>query len=262
MADIFDGSEDKGNQTGDDKSSVNYLDVAKDKFKTESGDLDVEGLARGKYESDSHINNLETELHQLRGDLKSQTNMEQNMLSFLDKVGVDNASSGDNQSHESQSQESVKIGGGITREEVVELLLNDRNETQESFKRDKNKDLAISAMRSNWGNNYRKTLEGKAVELGVDSKFLNNLAAEQPTAFIKLVGADVKREASDSHRTEAPHSTTNIGKTNLDGTRHGYAYYQQMRKSNPTQYHSVAVQKEMHRLQGEAMSRGEDFSKT
>lgn len=39
---------------------VNYLEEAKKKF-SNNGELDLEGLARGKYESDKHIARLEAE---------------------------------------------------------------------------------------------------------------------------------------------------------------------------------------------------------
>ncbi len=255
MADIFDGSEDKVNQTSGDNTEVNYLDVAKEKFKQESGELDIEGLARGKYESDSHINNLESENNQLREDLDSRTNMQQ----FLDKLEElrPRTSSGNNQTHESESQESVDETSGLSADDVEKLINSRLTATQEGLTRESNINKSISAMKNAWGNNYRDTIDSKAHELGVGKDFLNNLAASHPTAFIKLVGADVTKEPlKPSSVFEAPRSTHNVNMTNIDGTKRNYAYYSKMRKDNPQKYHSVENTREMHRLAG---SMGDDF---
>jgi hypothetical protein len=91
----------------------------------------------------------------------------------------------------------------------------------------------------------KEWLVNKAQELGVSVQFLNDAAAVSPAAFYNAVGlTDNAKGASFSAGTVRTNINLNPSAV-TPGTR---AFYDQMRKENPSKYWSPQVQGEIHRI--------------
>lgn len=94
----------------------------------------------------------------------------------------------------------------------------------------------------------------KARELGVSAEWLRDAAARSPQAFYATMGVN-PGTPPQNRETPAPHSDVKLN-TNLNANTKNYAYFEDMRKTNKSQYYSANVQAEMQRL---ARDKGDAF---
>lgn len=87
-----------------------------------------------------------------------------------------------------------------------------------------------------------KAVQTKAAELGVDPGYLKNTAYQSPRAFFNLMGINPD-EAPRSNSTPAPKSDVNpLALGHGQPKPNSYAYYDQLRKSDPKTYWSPKTQ--------------------
>lgn len=101
-----------------------------------------------------------------------------------------------------------------------------------------------------------EVVAAKAAELGVSIQFLMDSAAQSPKAFYAQIGlTDTPRNAPPLNGKVNPEALAhlNTSRTAGPGT---YAFYEEMRQTNPKLYNSPRVQLQMHK---EAMEKGEAF---
>ena len=96
----------------------------------------------------------------------------------------------------------------------------------------------------------------RAGELGLDPSEMKELAAKSPKAFLATMGiTDGEKPMSSS--TPAPRSDVNPLMVNSGGPRaNSYAYFEQIRKSDPKLYWNPKTQSAMHKA---AQEQGMDF---
>lgn len=85
----------------------------------------------------------------------------------------------------------------------------------------------------------------KAQELGVSVEFLQSVAAQSPKAFFTTVGIDQPALNAPS-ATHGNVNTAALGSSQVGVKQGSYAYYENIRKTNPTLYFSPKVQNELH----------------
>lgn len=217
---------------------------------------DHEALAKGKVESDMHITNLEKELSGMREDLNSRLNM-QTFLDRLEKSGV--TSTDATPASENAGNAGSEVGtANVTMQDIEAMVAQKLNETTAASQRDTNTRAAISTLQQNLGSSYGDKVLAATQELGVSKEFMTDLAATNPTAFLKLVGADKTPAAQANPSTyTAPRTSVNTGATITSNTGiKRDSYYSDMRKSDSKRFWSKEVQVEMHR---EAQKQGESF---
>lgn len=101
-----------------------------------------------------------------------------------------------------------------------------------------------------------EVVAAKAEELGVSIQFLMDSAAQSPKAFYAQIGlADTQRNAPPLAGNVNPAALANMNPSRV-GAPGTYAYYEEMRKTNPKIYNSPRVQLQMHK---DAMEKGEAF---
>jgi len=214
---------------------------------------DHDELAKGKIEADKHIANLEKELGGIREDLNSRLNMQQ----FLDRLEQSGTKPNDGQQAsqgESAEDRDIKTDG-LSMKDVEAIISQKLTETTAQSQRQANINSTVSKLEENLGPSYGDKVLGVTKDLGVSKEFMEDLAATNPTAFLKLVGADKAPAAPQSPKTfTTPRSsiTTPSGNTG-DKTN---SYYKKMLSDDPKRYWSKEVQSEMHRV---AMQKGESF---
>lgn len=127
-------------------------------------------------------------------------------------------------------------------------------ETRTVEKREANIDVAKQKLKELYGSDYKATLEKVATELGVPTKFLDDMAGTSPDGFVKTVTATI---APDKKNPSAPpQGSLDLAKNGSSTVRKNYAYYRDIMKTDFKRYMSLPMQKEMHE---QAMEQGPAF---
>lgn len=130
---------------------------------------------------------------------------------------------------------SKQIEDAIAKREVDTLRRNNALETERvMLERFENKEAAVAAVVS------------RAEELGLSPQYIANLAFESPKAYFELMGIDPTPPRSNN--TPAPQSDVNpqrLADTNPRVKEGTYAFYAQMRTSDPARFRSAEVQNQM-----------------
>lgn len=228
------------------ETPVDVLEYAKTKFKNAEGELDVEKLAKGKYDADLTIAQREQELASLREELTTRRNMEQ-LLEDL-KTRTNEGPEAGTPSPAAQP-EGVKP---LTDDDLKAKMAEFVNEQEQKKALQANVAFVRDELIKSFGPSFEQKVMARANELGVNRQFLESMAATQPRAFLELVGApkpQVDPNAGIAPRTSVASLPPQAGERN-------YAYYQKIKVSNEREYWSPRVQLEMHR---QAAKLGERF---
>lgn len=97
----------------------------------------------------------------------------------------------------------------------------------------------------------REALARRAKELEVSPDWLMDVAGRSPAAFYSTIGIDQRSTATPASQGNV--STAAFGK---DASRRNFKYYEEIRKTNPKQYYSGPVQRE---ILAAAREQGEKF---
>lgn len=103
-----------------------------------------------------------------------------------------------------------------------------------------------------YGEEFPNRVKARALELNISLNQLNEMAAETPSAFYALIGLDAVRTPDNS---APPQTRTNSAAFVPTSGVKNNAYYQNLRKTNPTEYWTPRVQMEEYnelRRQGDA----------
>jgi hypothetical protein len=92
-----------------------------------------------------------------------------------------------------------------------------------------------------FGTEASKVVAEKATELGMSLDRMQAIAAESPNAFLRLIG-----DVAPVVKPVAPTTAVNTqAKLNQNGGIKSWSEFQALRRSNPTQYYSPAVQRQI-----------------
>lgn len=213
---------------------------------------DPESLARGKWEADRHAAKLEAELAEARDAAREAKTVEE-LLAKIQGQQTPAPRTPDPVAHQPAEP------AALTQESIAELVRNELNQSRSNDTKNANVSQVASKLVEMYGTEEaaNTVVKAKAAELGVSVEFLQSVAVQSPKAFFAQIGLDTSKAPS------APGPT--IGTVNaqaLDQNRPGtakpatYAFYEEIRKSNPGLYASVQIQTQMHK---DALSKGEAF---
>lgn len=224
---------DSGNDNHQEISSYKELLVGEGKkFK------DDEALAKGKYESDAFIEQLQGELSGIRQELDKRLTLEE----VLSKINE--SKSNDSRSDPSGQIENQDHGkAALTQDEVLNLVRQTLSQEQQQAAAARNVDIVRNELSKAWGSSFPTKLKSVAGELGVSEQFLNDMAAKSPAAFLKLVNA----EPTQRQPFEAPVQSSVRMQSQSNAGIKNYAHYQKLKKEDPRRYWSVEVQGEIHK---------------
>lgn len=252
MTDLFTTPPTGGEHNDPSKNYFEELVGDGKKFKT------PEDLARGKAEADAFIKRLQDEAQGLRQELSTRQTLEQ----LMDKMAAEKGTQQTNPQSYNQDSEGGE-GKGIVKtltEEDIARLVEERLTTAEKARiHTSNLETVKKALEASYGSDYVTHLKAKASELGVSEDYLTNMAKETPKAFLKLVEASGEpRGTTPGLFTPPPtHSLPSSNKQGFSPTgQRKQSWYENLRKSNPSEYWSPTTQNRMHQ---EALSLGEAF---
>lgn len=204
---------------------------------------DVKALAKGKAESDQYIKVLLSRLDEANKELTTRTNLE----SFLDQMKA-----------QRQPQEIVQpvVLPDATKElddseieKRLEGLLAKREaqRTQES-----NAERVKRVLSEKLGDRQGQFISQKSAELQMSREDLSAFAQRSPSAFFRLVGID---EAEGHQPAGIPSAKSSFNITPTSSVKNK-AYFDKMKKDNPTQYRSPKTTGEMMKAMAECRQRG------
>lgn len=191
----------------------------------------VEELARGKAESDAFIARIQDENKVMRAELEKRATVED----FLDRLKSEREQAG-NAPPPNHGDDRTETQA-LTPEQVEALVAAEVEKRSASDSKSRNRETVRQTLERSFGPGYQQVLRQKADELGVGQEFLNNLAADQPKAFLALVGA----ESAPATRTPAQGTRDNPGG---QSARKNYEYF---KKTYGKRIDSYEVQQEMMR---------------
>lgn len=212
-----------------------------DKVVADKGETfrDPEALAKSVFNSNMHIKTLEEEMRELK-DRQVRDDYSKTLLEELRKQtpasgepAKTEAITGGAPANTTQSEpEDIK--------KLVEEAIANREHTRT---RDQNIAEADKVMRERFGDQAQAELSKRASELGVEVKYLADIAATSPTAFLRMLG-----EAPAPQTNSVPKSTVNTTSMaqNHSGKR-DWAYYKDLRKTDPKRYRSTTIQTQMEK---------------
>jgi hypothetical protein len=234
----------------DDKSEEaeirNYLPSETSKYKS------VEDLAKGKYESDRHIKNLERENADLRASnlhLKDDNVTKAKLEEYLDKItkatsaGSPPASTSTTHATDDQPLSHEKLAP------VVKKLLQ---EHEVSKTKEQNVRAVTDALKERFGQNWQEALNKQTEELGLDKSAINYLAETSPKAFFKTLGIDTppKTDPFTAPPKNSPHFAPRVE------VKRTWSFYKDLKKNSPDTYNNPRTQAQMHQ---DYMKLGKDF---
>lgn len=225
------------------------------KFKT------PEDLARGKLESDQFIERLKGELAGLRSELNTRQTLEQ----LMDKMAAGSGSTTDNSNQMANNQTPTNGDGtkSFTEDDVMRIVESKLSEAEKIRVQNNNLSLVRNALSERYGNDYVSKLKESAQHLGVDENFLQDMAKNQPKAFLKLIDSEAAggntNAASSNNSLFAPPTGQNLRSEFKPNAGRTKGYYDQLKAKSPSEYWSPAIQNQMHK---DALSLGEKFFDT
>jgi hypothetical protein len=210
----------------------------------------VEDLAKGKLESDRFVDQLKTEQAGLREDLNQRVRMEE-LLERLEETRGGGNSSMVTTTTTSETPNSPNI------EQLIEQTLTKREKQKTASENVKE---ATQSLQKHFGEDWETKLKAKAAEHKLSLDDVNDIARRSPSALLEMLGV---RESRGTTYT-APTSSTTFssdkmgGNTTVGGTRN-WTFYENLRKTNPSEYWSPSTQLRMHNDAIAAANKGEDF---
>ncbi len=250
MTDLF-SSQTNGDAPVVDHSK-NYLEELVGegkKFKTQ------EDLARAKLESDAFIARLQGELQGIRTELNTRLTVEQ----MMDKITAAKEATNSNTNGNQPVVNGESGTKSLTEADLTALVEDRLSKLEKARIQEANLNQVRQALTEKFGADFPSHLKQTAINLGVGEEFLNNLAKEQPKAFLALVGQQDAPKAPQVQNTLfAPTPSQQIPKTPgfaPTGERKK-SFYDDLKRKDAAAYWSPKVQNQMHQ---DAIKLGEVF---
>lgn len=198
---------------------------------------DPEVIAKGKVEADNHIQELERQLEELRGDLSKNEYAKTLLETLQGKAGAPtspNTVEAQQKETEGSAADQNTTGEAGDLESLVEETILKREQQQTA---QQNLSQVQDTLKEAFGTEANKVVQERAKELGMSLDRLQELATESPSAFMRLIG-----EAPAGEKNPTPSSSVNTTAKFNQSNERNWNYYQELRRTNPKQYYSPKVQ--------------------
>jgi hypothetical protein len=212
---------------------------------------DHESLAKGKYESDLHVSNLERQLVELREDLDQGTKITE----LMDLVREQNKPKPVEDPTKTPVVPGDTSSGQMTEEELKALIATHVSERDKHSHETRNLVEADKALETKYGEAAGRVLAHRAGQLGMSVEEMKTAASINPKVFYRLMGMDGDNKSTDTGTfTGGAQRSEGVELKGAD-TRNS-AFYSKMRKEKKGNYYSPKVQMQMMK---DAEALGEAF---
>ncbi len=199
---------------------------------------DNETLAKSKIESDRFIERLKAEQAQLRQELATRIKYEE----FLDRLNTPRSN------EEPQAPaEPDRNSAPMNLDEIERRLEQKLNQREQDQRKAANLEIAKAKLTEALGPNYGSKIKQRATELEVSEAFLNDLAANNPKAFLKLVGVgEAPKGNSLFDAPPRPNMNTETFRP-TGGSVRGKSFYDELFTKDRNAYFSPKVMNAMYK---------------
>lgn len=239
--------------SGEDNTPA--FDPNKDYFQELVGDdkkfKSPQELAKGKYQSDLYIKTLERRLDESREDqlrLREENMTKAKLQELLDRFEAKQLTSSD-----TLNANEVPGKPPVDPTEIETLIESKIQARELNRKQDDNFNVVRNRLKERFGDNYQNVLKQQIDDLGLSNEDVDVLARKSPSAFFKVMGLDMQR--SDSFQAP-PQSSSRPDQFSPRTVKRTWAYYQNMKKQDPTLYWNPKTTAQMHK---DAIELGSDF---
>lgn len=140
-------------------------------------------------------------------------------------------------------QEQPKVNAEPKVENLEEKIRSTLEAERERERKTNNRNQVNNKLVEMFGDKAREVVAAKAAELGVGIDWLTTIAETSPAAFFNTLGVIEKSN------TGTPGIKSDINPATLGATGkiapNTYAYFQEMRRTDPKRYYSAAVQRQV-----------------
>lgn len=200
---------------------------------------DPQVLAKGYATSQEYIAKLETELNAA----KAQESKQDYMKEVLEQI---------KQAQSPSVKEPAPVTNGAPKEvdqpqvgaeQINELVKKAITEQESARTAEQNLKAADDELVKQFGTDAQSVVENKRQELGLSKERLAQIAKESPTAFLALVGGTSPQKQVSTTTTSTVNTSSNT--FNSQSGKRNFAYYNELRKTNPKLYRSSQTQDQM-----------------
>ncbi len=224
-----------------------------DKTKYQSEADMYKAIARGKVEGDLYIDHMKARQDELRQDytrMREEYNAGPKLQELIDRFA--------SQQQHSNSENTLApndVKPPVYDPKEIESLVEAKlSHVEQQRKEAANYKLVESKLTEQYGPNYQPVLKQQIDQLGLEPDFVNELARKHPSVLFKTLGLDGQKQ-TDSFQAP-PQSSIRRDPFAPSTTKRTNAYYQEMRKKNPTLYRDPKTQDQMFK---DALALGEAF---
>jgi hypothetical protein len=223
--------------TNDDQSKIAaYIPGEASKYKS------LDELAKGAYEKDRHISNVERENAELRASnlaLREDNMTKAKLEEYVDQLTKSASAS----SHPTSDGTNPKPSDAQPFDpRQLEPMFDKRIKEYEASKtKEQNVRAVTDALRERYGNSFSEVLQKQTEELGLTKEAVTYLAETAPRAFFKTLGLDQAR-APETFETP-PRRSVHFSPT--VEPEHTWAYYEKLQKEKPDTFRSPKIQEQM-----------------
>lgn len=200
---------------------------------------DPQVLAKGYANAQEHIAKLETELNAAKAEESKQDYMKE-VLEQIKQAQSPSVKELVNENTNGAPKEEDQPQVGV--EQINELVKKAITEQESARTAEQNLKTADTELVKQFGAEAQSIVESKRQELGLSKERLAQIAQESPTAFLALVGGAAPQKQVSTTTTSTVNTSTDS--FNQSGKRN-FAYYNEMRKTNPKLYRSAQIQDQM-----------------
>jgi hypothetical protein len=238
----FDQTNESPATTEESEEVTSYLErLVKDR-----GDnwKDPEVLAKGKIEADRFIEDLKRQNEELRKDLQREDKLD-NLIELIKSTKATDDHGGSKTDDHSDEDRAHNSGSEFSEEKIAALIKQHIAERETETTREKNVREVQEYLDRKYDDGGRKLISSLSSEIGMSKEELKGLAASNPKAFLRLVGDSNSAAKQTTGNIVGSSSNTEavIGR----GDVRDWNYYQNLRRTKKTLYHSPQTQKQMLR---------------
>lgn len=238
------------NQPNDDPQ--NYLETLVGEGKKYAT---AEDLAKGYANLNPFAESLKRENSELREDLNSRETVAE-QLRLLNKTREENRVREDNTNQPAQPQPNEVAS--FDEQQLGDLVKKTLNEQEQIRRAEQNTKEVTEKLLSVYGTEQKanEAIVKRANDLNVSIEFLQSIAVQSPKAFFSQLGLS-DNQFQNPRPSRSDVNPTTFGENRDSGTKpNTYKWYQELRRSNPSLYHSPKMQLQMHK---HAQEFGETF---
>jgi predicted house-cleaning noncanonical NTP pyrophosphatase (MazG superfamily) len=223
------------------------------KFYDEDPNVALEKVARGKYEADLYVKQLEARLDEMRADflqMKQENESRANLEELIDQLSTPRETDTRNTPI---TQEVSKPT--IDPTQIENLVSNAVRKIETAKKQEENWNVVKNKLVERYGENWDAHITKQVADLGMTNEDATVLAKKSPTAFIRTFGLD---QTPTGQTFQAPPKSQGNVFTPAVTPKRNWIYYENLRKEKPDLYFDPKTQIQLHK---DAIALGDDFER-